>query len=104
MKLIFDENVPLPLGKYFSNHILSTIQEEGWAGVDNGEIIELIDGHFDVFILADKNLRYQQNLSSRRIAMVELPTNRWPILESIAKKVVTAVEQSKPGSYTIVAP
>ena len=74
MKFIFDENVPLPLGKFFPNYTLSTIQKEGWSGIGNGEIMELINGRFDVFILADKNLRYQQNLSDRSIAMVELPT------------------------------
>ena len=73
MKVIFDKNVPLPLAKFFEDHEISTIQKEGWAGVDNGEIINLIDSRFDVFIIADKNLRYQQNLSNRKI---ELPTNR----------------------------
>lgn len=54
-------------------------QREGRAGVENGDLLKLVDGVFDVMVLADKNLRYQQNLASRRIAFVELPRNRWPI-------------------------
>ena len=104
MKVILDENVPLPLEAFFQNHEVSTIQKEGWAGIDNDEIIELINDRFDVFVLADNNLRSQQDLSSRSIAMVELPTNRWPILKSLATKIIVAVEQSKAGGYTIITP
>lgn len=60
---------------------MTSIQREGWTGTENGAILALIDTRFDVFILADKNLRYQQDLGKRQIAIVELPTNRWPVLE-----------------------
>jgi hypothetical protein len=47
-------------------------------------------------------LRYQQNLRSRRIALIELPTNRWPLVEKIASRIAQAVEQAAPSSYTII--
>jgi predicted nuclease of predicted toxin-antitoxin system len=102
MKIIFDENVPLPLRQFFPAHTVTTVQQEGWAGVENGEIIALVDERFDVLLLADKNLRYQQNLLNRKIALVELPTNRWPVLRQIAPLIVRAVELAKPSSYTVV--
>ena len=103
MKIIFDENIPYPLLKYFSHHEVTTVQKQGWSGTGNGELLALIEeGKFDVFVLADKNLRYQQNLSSRNLALVELFTNRWPLLQPILVKIVEAVGNALPGSYTIV--
>lgn len=52
MKIIFDENVPLPLGRFFSGHTVSTVQIEGWAGVENGEISKRVESRFDVLLLA----------------------------------------------------
>ena len=102
MKIIFDENVPLPLRQFFSAHEVTTVQAEGWAGVENGAILDRVYRAFDVLLLADKNLRYQQNLSQRIVALVELPTNRWPALQALAPKIVQAVESALPGSYTVV--
>ncbi len=104
MKVIFDENVPLPLQQFLAGHSVTTVQQEGWAGIGNGELLKLVDGRFDVLVLADKNLRYQQSLKQRRIALVELPTNRWPALKKLAHKIALAVETSVPGSYTFVEP
>ena len=102
MKIIFDENVPYPLKQFFPTDEVSTVQIMGWAGFKNGQLIGLIDGGFDVFLLADKNLRYQQNLAQREIAIVELPTNRWPLLKVMITRIVAAVHSATPGSYTVV--
>ena len=84
MTIIFDENVPLPLRQFFAGHEVTTVQLEGCTGIQNGELISRIDRRFDVLILADKNLRYQQKLAGRRIALIELPTNRWPVIRMMA--------------------
>jgi hypothetical protein len=102
MRIIFDENVPWPLRRFFVGHSVTSVQLEGWRGIENGEIIRLVDGRFDVLLLADKNLRYQQNLAERKVALVELPTNRWPLLQQIAPRILAAVESSEPASYIIV--
>lgn len=102
MNIIFDENVPLPMRQFFTGHTVSTVQFEGWAGTENGKLIELVDGKFDVLILADKNLRYQQNLTNRKVALIELPTNRWPILKQMIPGIINAVEKIEAGSYTII--
>jgi hypothetical protein len=100
VKVILDENVPIQTARFLSGHDVTTVQREGWAGIGNGDLLNLIDGKFDVMLLADKNLRYQQNLASRQIALVELPSNRWPILERMSKRIADAVYNARPGSYT----
>jgi hypothetical protein len=52
--------------------------------------------------VADKNMRYQQNLDGRDIAIVELPTNRWPLLLPIAARIAEAVSNVSAGEYFIV--
>ena len=55
-----------------------------------------------MFILADKNMRYQQNMDGRRITILELPTNRWPLLLPLAPRVAEVVQNAQPGEYIIV--
>lgn len=81
MKIILDENLPRALKRYLSAYEVTTVQEQGWAGVRNGELIARIDGVYDVLLTSDKNLKYQQNLTGRSIAIIELPTNRLKLLE-----------------------
>lgn len=55
------------------------------------------------FSLCDKNLRYQQNLADRKIAIIELPSNRWPVLKSLREEILQAVAAATPGSYLTIA-
>lgn len=58
MRVILDENVPHPLLRHLTPHEATSVQLEGWSGIKNGKLLELIDGRFDVFILGDKNFQY----------------------------------------------
>ena len=102
MKIILDENLPKALKRYLSAYEVTTVQEQGWAGVKNGELIARIDEVYDVFITSDKNLKYQQNLTGRRIAIIELPTNRLKLLETITDKILLEVESVSLGMYVQV--
>ncbi|HEY4233218.1 MAG TPA: hypothetical protein VGM76_07315 [Lacipirellulaceae bacterium] len=102
MRILFDENVPLTLRQFFPHGQVATVQQLGWSGIENGELISRAEAEFDVLILADKNLRYQQNLAGRGLTIVELPTNRWPILEPLGVRVAAAVYGAPAGSYVIV--
>lgn len=102
MKILLDENLPRPLKQFFAADEIVTVQEAGWNGLKNGELLARAEGKHDVFVIADKNLRYQQNLVDRRLAIVELPTNRWPVLQQMAPRIVTAVHDARPGTYTVV--
>jgi hypothetical protein len=57
VKIIFDENIPRPLKQFFPEDSVITVQNAGWAGCKNGQLLARIEGEFDVFVLADKNLR-----------------------------------------------
>ena len=70
----------------------------------NGRLLALIDGSYDVFITADKNLRYQQNLEGRKISIIEVPFNDSAKLLPLAPEILLAIEQSMPGSYIEIEP
>ena len=103
MRVLFDENVPAPLRHTLGGHEVATLQERGWRGITNGELVRMAEGVFDVLILADKNLRYQQQLVGRKLALIELPTNRWPLLKPLIPRILAALDQAVPGSYTTIA-
>lgn len=62
----------------------------GWAGLKNGEVLALAEREFDVFITADKQLRYQQNLTGKRLSVIVLPSNQVPVVTAL----LPAIEQS----------
>ena len=99
MKIILDENLPRPLKTVFPDHAVTTVQEEGLAGTVNGALLAKLEGNFELFITADKNLRYQQNLSGRTVAILELPTNRLPLLRPLFPRITAAVESMAPTTY-----
>lgn len=74
-----------------------------WSGLSNGELLDSAErAGFDRFIVVDKNLRYQQNLSARRIAILELWTNHRPTLEKHFREIQAAVARIKAGQYLIL--
>jgi hypothetical protein len=77
--------------------------ERGWDRLLNGELIAAAEAAgFDVLLTTDKNIRYQQNLESRKMAFVVLGNQQWPTLRRHVEKVVAAVNAATPGSYTEV--
>ena len=103
MKILLDECVPLQVRHALEGHEITTAQRMGWSGVSNGDLLDKAEREgFQVFILADKNLRYQQNLSARRIAILELWTNHRPTLEKHFLEIRAAVEKLCAGEYSIL--
>ena len=103
MLVLLDQGTPVPIGRHLSHHTARTASEQGWATLGNGELLTAAEAHgFDVFVTTDKNLRYQQNLSGRRIAVVVLMNAQWPRLEPYVDRVVTAIDAATPGSYSEV--
>ena len=95
--------MPVQVTKALEGHEVSTAPKLGWGGVTNGELLSLAEAAgFDLFIVADKNLRYQQNLSHRRIAIRELWTNHRPTLERHFGLIREAAEQVQPGDYQVL--
>jgi len=65
-------------------HVCTTAQRRGWGGIKNGDLLRLAEGKFDLFITSDQNIRYQQNLAGRSIAILELSTNKIRRIEAAA--------------------
>ena len=62
--------------RLLTGHECRTAKQCGWSAIKNGDLLRLAEGQFDLFITSDQNLRYQQNLAGRRIAILELSTNK----------------------------
>ncbi|MGE4045615.1 MAG: hypothetical protein AB7F35_12235 [Acetobacteraceae bacterium] len=102
-RILFDQNVPKRLRVRLTGHQVETAFERGWSALSNGDLLrEAEQAGFDVLLTSDQNLRYQQNLTGRRIAVVVLGTNIWPILAMDSDKIVRAVDAAVPGGYTFV--
>lgn len=99
MKVLLDECVPAPLRRALVGHEISTVEECGWKGLKNGILLRQAEDRFDAFLTADKNLRYQQNLSGRRIAILELPVPHWPVLRRFLPEIQRALDSLRPGDY-----
>jgi hypothetical protein len=73
MRILLDQGTPAPLRKHLRPHPVDTKAERDWSTISNGELLKLAeDDGYEVFITTDQNLRYQQNLSGRRLGIVVL--------------------------------
>jgi predicted nuclease of predicted toxin-antitoxin system len=101
MKVLIDECAPRALKSFLSKHGHEslTVQEAGWSGKENGELLALAETEFDALVTLDTNLRYQQNLTGRRIAILVLlgRSNRLSDLSLYFPACVEALETIKPG-------
>ena len=103
MKILFDQGTPAPLRRVLGGHTVETAYERGWSTLQNGELIAAAESaRFDVLVTTDKNLRYQQNLTARSIAVVVLLTTSWPRIQQSLPPVVAAIEDAIAGSYVEV--
>ena len=99
MKILFDQGTPAPLRHALGSHTISTAYEMGWAKLENGDLLSAAEASFDAFITTDQNLRYQQNLGVRRLAILVLPTTSWPMIRFHLPKVAAAVDALCPGDF-----
>ena len=72
MRILLDECVPWPMRHLLSGHDCISVQKQGWKGIKNGELLALAAKEFNLFVTSDQNIRYQQNLAGRRIAIIVL--------------------------------
>lgn len=99
MRILFDQGTPVPLRHLLAEYSVATAHEMGWSHLDNGELLQEAEGRFDLLITTDQNLRYQQNLAGRRLAVLVLPTTSWPKIRLHIAEVLAAVESMSPGGY-----
>jgi hypothetical protein len=88
---------------FLRDHTVKKTKDLGWDTLSNGELLTAAEeAAFEIFLTTDKNIRYQQNLADRTIAIVVLGNSRWPVVQRYAERVVAAVSAAKPGTYTEV--
>ncbi len=82
MRILIDECLPKKLKRELFEHTALTVQEKGWAGMKNGELLSRAEHEFEVWLTADQNIESQQNLRRFDIAVVVLiaPRNRLELL------------------------
>lgn len=104
MRVLFDKNVPIGLRQFLFRYEVRTIAEMGWPlQLENGELLRRAEASsFDVLVTADQNIRYQQNLSGRRLALVVLGSNIWPLLQDRSEAIAAAVNAARPGTCEFV--
>lgn len=100
MLILFDQATPVGIRKFLKEHTAQTCFERGGDRLENGGLLEAAeDAGFDAFLTPDKSIRYQQNLTTRTIAIIVLGNQRWPVVRRYVDRVVEAVKAAKPGSY-----
>ena len=100
MKILLDECVPWPMHRLLSNHSCTSVQAQGWSGIRNGDLLQRAEAEFDLFITSDQNIRYQQNLVGRRIAILELSSNDLRRIEAASALIEEAVGKMQPSEFT----
>lgn len=103
MRILFDQATPVPIRPFLTGHTVRTAAQQGWDKLRNGDLLSAAEAAgFDILLTTDKNMRYQQNLTGRRISVVILGRQQWPHLRPHVQRVVEAVDAAKPGSFTEV--
>lgn len=108
MRLLIDECLPRTL-KFLlaaAGHKCETVHDAGLSGKENGELLAFADSKFDVFITVDKNIRYQQNISGRDIAVliIRAASNDIDDIRPVIPRALAALEGIKPGQFLEVGP
>jgi translation initiation factor IF-3 len=79
-----------------------TVQQRGWGGIRNGDLLQKAESHFDLFLTADQGIQYQQNLTGRQIAVLQLSTNKLRRILAACASIQSAVAQIKPGEFLLL--
>jgi hypothetical protein len=103
MLILFDQATPVPIRRHLKRHTVRTAFQQGWDQLVNGDLLSATEqAGFDLLLTTDKNMHYQQNLTGRKIAIVVLGQQQWPMLRPHVHLVVEAIDAALPGSYAEV--
>jgi hypothetical protein len=103
MLIVFDQATPVPIRPYLEGHTVRTAAQQGWDKLRNGDLLTAAEeAGFDILLTTDKNIRFQQNLAGRKIAVVVLGQQQWPRLRPHIQRVIEAVNAATPGSFVEV--
>lgn len=100
MKVLLDVCTPVQLRQALASHVVLTAVKMGWGELENGDLLRVAEeAGFDLLIICDKNLRHQQNLADKKLAILELWTNHRPTLEKHWLLIQQVAESMQAGEY-----
>jgi hypothetical protein len=103
VKVLLDENLDHALRRLLGQHEVATVTYMGWAGLKNGELLRAAeDNGIEVLLTGDQSLGYQQNLTSRHLAIVVVSVIQLPILKQYLPQILAAIDRAVPGSFQVV--
>ena len=104
LRILFDKNVPVGVRRFLIEHEVRTVVEMNWPSqLENGELLEAAEAAaFNVMVTSDQNIQYQQNLTGRKLALVVLGSNIWPIVRNHGEVIAAIVDAATPGSYDFI--
>jgi hypothetical protein len=104
LRIVFDKNVPVGVRRFLPEHEVRTFLEMQWhPQLENGGLLNSAEAAgFDVMITSDQNIRYQQNLTGRKLAFVVLGSNIWPVVRGHERTISEKVNAATPGSYAFI--
>jgi hypothetical protein len=104
MLVLFDNGTPRTLARYLiDHHAVTEARARGWEQLENGDLLTVAEAAgFEVLVTTDKNLRYQQNLAGRKLAVVVLGKGRWSLIKPHVARIVAAVNAATRGSFAEV--
>ena len=104
MRIVFDKNVPVGVRRFLSEHEVRTFIEMQWhPQLENGELLRAAEASgFDAMVTSDQNIRFQQNLMGRKLALVVLGFNIWPVVRDHGAAIAATVDAATPGSYEFI--
>jgi len=104
LHILFDKNVPVGVRRFLPKHEVHTVVDLKWnPQLENGDLLNAAEAaDFDVMVTADQNIRYQQKLTGRKLSLVVLGSNIWPIVQKHREAIATKVDEATPGSYAFI--
>ena len=104
MRVLFDHGTPRGLARELKEHTVTAAKVMGWEELTNGELLRAAEeAEFDVLLTTDQRIRYQQNLTGRKIAIVVLSgTTKWSRVRLHSERILAALNATKPGAYAEV--
>ncbi|MGH9357569.1 MAG: hypothetical protein ACRD1O_00140 [Terriglobia bacterium] len=104
MRILFDKNVPVGVRSFLTNHDVHTFVEMRWPNqLENGELLRMAEqAGFDVLVTSDQNIRYQQNLAGRKLALLVLGSNIRPVVRRYGAVIAAKADAAKFGSYDFI--
>ena len=100
MRILLDQGTPAPLRRHLRRHAVDTAFERGWSSLRNGELLDRAEADgYELLVTTDQNLRHQQNLAGRQLAIMVLLAASWPRIQRRVDDIQVAVDRVGPGMY-----